>query len=250
MNKQKVGDRRGIEWTDYTWNPIGGCLHRCRWEMPDGSIAECYAETVAEKFTGVYPEGFEYHYWHPHRLEEPLKVQQPSMIFLDSMSDIMGHWVPNHQIEAVLDIARQADRHTFQLLTKNTPRLLQFEFPANVWVGASTPPDFMWARQLNRKQRDKMLARTLEVLRAVEVPVRWMSVEPLSWDVADHFVDCGLQWVVIGAASNGPRYYQPDPGHVERLLKVLDDQKIPVFFKGNLKWSPWRENYPLPARKF
>ena len=37
MNKQAKSEiKRGIEWTDYTWNPIGGCQHGCRWEMPDG----------------------------------------------------------------------------------------------------------------------------------------------------------------------------------------------------------------------
>jgi protein gp37 len=52
MNKQvnrKNGAivSRGIEWTDYTWNPIKGGFHACQWEMPDGSIANCYAEDVA-----------------------------------------------------------------------------------------------------------------------------------------------------------------------------------------------------------
>lgn len=32
MNKQDKGNgRRGIEWTEYTWNPVGGCQHGCRW---------------------------------------------------------------------------------------------------------------------------------------------------------------------------------------------------------------------------
>ena len=45
MNKQDKGNgKRGIEWTDYTWNPVGGCRHGCRWEMPDGAIALCCFE--------------------------------------------------------------------------------------------------------------------------------------------------------------------------------------------------------------
>lgn len=30
---------RGIEWCDYTNNPIGGCLHGCKWDMPEYSAA-------------------------------------------------------------------------------------------------------------------------------------------------------------------------------------------------------------------
>ncbi len=251
MNKQLkkkkgVPVSRGIEWTDYTWNPVAGCLHGCRWRMPDDSSAICYAENTAEgTASAFYPKGFAHHYWNPDRLEEPLRVRKPSKIFLDSMSDLMGAWVPDEQIEAVLDVCRRATWHTFQLLTKNAPRLLKFSFPKNVWVGASTPPDFMFNRILKRHHRERMLHRTLDVLADVEVPVNWVSVEPLSWDVSEVFkAHLPVSWVVIGAASNGRTIYQPDISFVRGLLTVLDKQGVKVFFKGNLKWSPWREEFP------
>lgn len=250
MNKQfnpKTG-RRGIEWCDYTWNSIGGCRHRCRWMMPDGSIAICYAEAVANRVAQqAYPEGFEHHYWRPNMLNEPFLLKEPARIFLDSMADLMGNWVPSDQIHQVLDICWRASQHTFLLLTKNAPRLSAFKFPANVHIGISSPPDFMFGRALNRMQQYRMLERAFNILsRLTEVPVCWMSFEPLSQDysqiVADH--PGVLQWSVIGAASNGRTYYQPDPDHVSRLLDVLDRQGVPVFFKGNLDWSPWREELP------
>jgi protein gp37 len=50
VNKQyKDPNHRGIEWTQYTWNPIAGCLHGCAWTMPDGAVANCYAEDVADR---------------------------------------------------------------------------------------------------------------------------------------------------------------------------------------------------------
>ncbi|KXK50711.1 MAG: Gp37Gp68 family protein [Chloroflexi bacterium OLB13] len=246
MNKQqKSAQRRGIEWTDYTWNPVGGCKHACRWEMPDGSIAICYAEHVAERVAqAAYPHGFEHHYWRPELLEEPLKLKEPAKIFLDSMSDLMGHWVPDEQIEQVLDIAREARQHSFQLLTKNAPRLLQFEFPPNVWVGVSAPPSFFMGRRLSEQQQARMVRRQIEVLRDVKAAVRWMSIEPLSFDIAPLLVDSDLQWAVIGAATNGPKSYQPRPEWVVNVLDVLDAQNTAVFFKGNIEWSPWREEFP------
>lgn len=246
---------RGIEWTHvygentgFTWNPIGGCLHECQWQMPDGSIATCYAKETALKFRAAYPDKFEHHYWRPGKLNEPIKQKAPSGIFLDSMADLGGHWVPPEQAAAVLDICRQADWHTFQLLTKNPKRLVTYDLPSNVWAGFSTPPDFMWGKPLSIQQQAAKITADLEAMSQVKATIKWASVEPLSWDVASYFEGCGLDWVVIGAASNGPKKYQPEQGHVKNLLNVLDRQSIPVFFKGNLQGNPaaipWRENFP------
>lgn len=246
MNKQaKPSGGRGIEWTDFTWNPVGGCQHGCRWIMPDDSVAICYAESIAEGLAqSAYPYGFEHHYWRPESLEKPLQLLEPSRIFLDSMSDLMGHWVSDEQIEQVLAICSKAEWHTFQLLTKNAPRLLSFEFPPNVWVGVSVPPSIMFGKSLSRNQQVRMLNRALDVLGRVQVPVRWLSIEPLSFDLASSLRERNLEWAVIGAATNGRKTYQPEPEWVQNVLDVLDAQHTKVFFKGNLEWSPWREDLP------
>ena len=246
MNKQKKAAGPGIEWTDYTWNPIGGCQHGCRWEMPDGSVAICYAEDVAEGVASpAYPNGFAHHYWNPVRLQKPLKLKTPARVFLDSMSDVMGHWVPDEQIEQVLEVVRAAHWHTFQLLTKNAPRLLKFDLPPNLWVGVSMPPSIMFGKPLSEHQQRRMFAGCLGVLSKLKVPVRWVSFEPLSFDVAPLLDDDPpLEWAVIGAATNGRKAYQPESGWVSGLLSRLDERGIPVFFKGNLEWSLWREEFP------
>jgi len=247
MNKQSNGNgKRGIEWTDYTWNPVRGCQHGCRWTMPDGTIAECYAETVAERVAQrAYPEGFEHHYWNPQLLDGPLKINKPSRIFLDSMSDLMGYWVPKEQVEQVFETCRAAPWHTFQMLTKNAPRLKQFDIPPNVWVGVSAPPSIMFGKPLSPAQQGRMLETMLRVLQDIDVPVRWMSIEPLSFNIAPFLVGSNLQWAVIGAATNGPKAYQPKREWVENVLDVLDVQGTAVFFKGNLEWEPWREEFPI-----
>jgi protein gp37 len=249
MNKQKKANGgRGIEWTDYTWNPVSGCQHQCRWTMPDGTIAECYAETIAERVAQkTYVYGFEHHYWNPKLLEAPLKVKQPSKIFLDSMSDLMGSWVPSEEIEQVLDICRQAHWHHFQLLTKNAPRLKEFQFPPNVWIGVSAPPSFMFGKPLTFDQQKRMVERQINILRHISVPVRWMSIEPLSFDIAPLLEDSCLQWAVIGAATNGAKTYQPKREWVENVLDVLNKQNTQVFFKGNLDKGlvvEWLEKFP------
>ena len=53
----------------------------------------------------------------------------------------------------------------------------------------------------------------------------------------------------IGAATNGAKAYQPDKAHVENVLGFAAHHRVPVFFKGNLEWSPWREEFPQSAEK-
>lgn len=259
-NKDGSIKSRGIEWCSHTWNPVTGCKHGCEWTMPDGTAAECYAKTIADKFRSpnFMPDGFEVHGFHENRLDEPLKLKQPAKIFLDSFSDLMGHWVPDEQIEQVLDVCRRAHWHTFQLLTKNAPRLAKFDFPPNVWVGVSAPPSHMNGKPLDSDQQVKMLYRSMSVLKEVNASVRWMSIEPLSFNVGGHLLTSGEigfvpDWVVIGAASNGPRTYQPRDYWMRILLGFLNHWDVPVFFKGNLRGGPytdpWREEFPsTPVR--
>lgn len=272
MNKQKYESPNAIHWTNipnadgtrqpgYTWNPAAGCFHRCRWLMPGDKLAICYAEDVAHGIAkSAYPQGFEHHYWHPDRLEEPLKVKSPAGIFLDSMSDLMGTWVTDGQINQVLDVCRRAHWHTFFLLTKNAPRLAKFDFPDNVWVGVSSPPDYMRGEKLTRDQQEKMLAKSLKVLNKLHGVISWMSFEPLSWDVSQIVTNYpkALDWCVIGAASDGRTKHPPAEDHLKALLKALGDNTR-VYFKGNLRSLPWandnwREEFPAdhntpPLRK-
>lgn len=265
MNEQRPPN--AIEWTrvrnadgtvrrGFTWNPIAGCLHDCEWDMPGDKRAECYAKTVAEKFTSAYPSGFAHYYWHPKRLHEPLKMTEPVGIFPDSMADLMGAWVQEEHRHAIFDVMEQTPQHIYQCLTKNAPGYARYpnSLPRNMWAGVSSPPDHMLGQDLSDGQKLRYLNRALRVLTDIAIyggNVTWMSFEPLSQDWA--WVVKGwpnaLKWAVIGAASDGRRYYPPEEKHVRELVDVLDSQGVPVFFKGNLKSLPWaarnwREEFP------
>ncbi len=108
----------------------------------------------------------------------------------------------------------------------------------------------MFERHLSAAQQGRMVERMLNVLKRLDVPVRWMSIEPLSFDISSLLVGSNLQWAVIGAATNGRKTYQPRPEWVQNVLDVLDAQRTSVFFKGNLDWSPWREEFPQAERAF
>ena len=254
-NKDGSIKSRGIQWTDATWNPIAGCPHQCRWAMPDGQEAVCYAEDIAHGIAkSAYPDGFSAHYWKPQHLGSPKKVKEPLKIFVGSMSDIFSHRVPSEQIEQVLQVARDCPQHIFQFLTKNPVRSKDFDMPDNVWLGASMPPDHMWGNPLNMTQKIKMLVKSLQSLREANASVKWMSFEPLSWHIRpyiDEWIMFGtLDWAVIGAASRGSVYYPPSEHDFLSLQQLLTHYRVPVFYKGNLSSLPaaqdnWLEQFPI-----
>lgn len=277
-------DSRGIEWCDETRNVFGGCFHRCRWQMPDGTIAQCYAEALAENGVAKagYPNGFEHHYYRPSNLKSLVAGRDPKLIFMDSMSDLFGHWVDDDQLTAVFQAMGTAPQHAYQSLTKAPGRITKYMhlFPKNLWVGVSSPPDYFMPAQtavpdfngtgmkpatpMPHHAKVKMLQRALTALaevKAVTGNITWMSWEPVSWDMAPHIdVELMPDWVIIGAASNGRAYFQPDPAHIVPLLNLADEAGTAVFYKGNIKpmfqandlgsdrLNRWREDFPTRYR--
>jgi protein gp37 len=261
-------NRRGIEWTDLTLNAVGGCHHACRWSMPDGTVAICYAEELAVNGVArsAYPNGFAAHYWRPNVLRQLSAGREPLLIFVDSMSDLFASNVPAEHVRAVLAAMRRGPHHAYQSLTKAAPIILKYasELPRNLWVGVSSPPDWFMGKRLTRDQQEAMLRRAVEVLREVKEKTGnlvWLSAEPVSWDLTT-VLDSGhgLDWIVVGAASAGQRYFQPDKEHIRKLVNLMDATKTPIFYKGNLRptfagdglgtveLNRWREDFPTAYR--
>jgi protein gp37 len=175
-------DSDSIEWAQWSWNPVTGCLHNCPY---------CYARDIAERF---YPQKFEPSIV-PEALSAPLNAAPPKdaaanvgyrNIFTCSMADLFGNWVPKEWIDSVLGIARQAKHWNFLMLTKFPQRLVEFEFPDNAWIGVTV-------------DCQARVAVTERALRQVKAGVKWVSLEPLIEPITMDF--SLVQWVVIGGAS-------------------------------------------------
>src|SRR6266851_334606 len=136
--RRSVRDKTPIEWTEATWNPVTGC------DKVSPGCAHCYAETFAERFRGVpghpYQQGFDLKLW-PARLDVPLAWKRPRLIFVNSMSDLFHEDIPVSFVQSIFSTMRQADWHTFQILTKRADRLAEvaplLDWPQNVWMGVS-----------------------------------------------------------------------------------------------------------------
>jgi len=204
MNKQ---GKNGIGWTDYTWNPSTGCLNNCRY---------CYAAKIGKRFQGHFKPMF-----HPERLEEPYKLKKPSKIFVCSMSDLFGEWIPPDVIEKVIQVARENPRHTFQFLTKNPNRYADFDFPKNCWLGATAT-----------KETDNSNVAFDYFL--PECKCFYVSYEPLLGYIDT--IPIWLNWIIIGAMTGkGSKKYQPKLEWIENIVRQAKNYKIPIFMKRSLQ---------------
>ena len=213
-------NRSPIEWCEFTWNPITGCYHNCpycyaakmarrfagdvRLNLASGAATK-YADTpcgpiwtLKEPFGGTkgnikFPAGFA-PTLHEYRLSQPAEKKKPANIFVCSMSDLFGEWVPDEWIRRVFDACDAAPWHNYLFLTKNPQRLCDFandrRLPArdNWWWGSSVTK--RGDRFFGGRIRDKI----------------FLSIEPLHGSL-DAGVGSfgGAKWIIIGAETGNRR---------------------------------------------
>lgn len=215
MNKTK------IEWCDYTWNPLTGCLHGCDY---------CYARKIAKRFEGTkaFPNGFEPTF-HEERLNEPLKLIKPSKIFVVSMGDLFGDWIDHNWIENIITICKKAPQHTFMFLTKNPCQMQCFNFPINCWCGFSASTQRMYDFKLN------------ELLK-VNCKIKFASIEPIHEHINPRE---GIDWLIVGAETkNGKTVKPPHNLWMREIIAYSHIRKVKLFLKTNLNWKEKIQEFP------
>ncbi len=299
--------KSGIDYLDYVWNFESGCTHggagRCALKQ------YCWARVVTERFPDHYPQGFKPALY-PESFEEPIKLRQPAgtRVGVCFMGDLFQEDIDPNQTTIISPTANipfvffstmdgreltlrdiifrsilKCPQYVFIFLTKNPRGLLKWgKFPSNCWVGISlTSPN----------------QEALDILEQVDASLRFLSIEPMFADFSRvNLKNSCVKWIIIGACTGsqkamadfqhghmnlfmmqfGNKYsLQPPTEWVKALIDKSDEEKIPVFLKGNLKprfrdlwpnqpWAyvngyytsekhPWvdrhlRQEYPKPPR--
>lgn len=178
----------------------------------------------------TYPFGF-CPTLHRYRLNELQKLKKPSTIFVCSMADMFGEWVPDEWIEEVFKACRAAPQHRYLFLTKNPKRYGDFKFcyenviESNYLFGATVT---------NQKQLNELITcRPLE-----EVLVSFLSIEPIFdyISIPQIFLKQSyLKWVIVGAETgNRKDRVIPQREWIERIVNKCQYSGLPVFLKNNL----------------
>lgn len=205
-----------IEWTDSSWNPITGCT-----KISPG-CKNCYAERMAKRLKAMgqpnYENGFKLTL-HPHMLSRPLEWKKPSLIFVNSMSDLFHNDVPFEFIIQVFDTMTEANWHQFQILTKRSERLMELSskinWPDNVWMGVSVENQYYTYR--------------IDHLRRSGANIKFLSIEPLIGPVRDMNLE-KIDWVIVGGES-GPRSRPIEKDWVIDIKEQCQTAGVPFFFK-------------------
>lgn len=236
MNKTK------IEWTDRTWNPVTGCT-----KVSQG-CKNCYAERLYERFNGKGT--FNLVHLHPERLNAPAGWKKPSMIFVNSMSDLFHESVPFQFIQQVFLKMLYTPRHTYQVLTKRPDIAANFfEFlrvSDNVMYDSiyCNPQILVGVSVEDQQTADERIPFL------VQFPShRFVSCEPLLGRI-DILRAMGkayenrkaingqraINWVICGGES-GPKARPMHPDWARFLRDQCYGFNIPFFFK---QWGEWK----------
>ena len=205
-----------IEWTEETWNPVTGCTKISK------GCKNCYAAKMAMRLKAMgkpkYADGFEVRI-HEECLGEPLISKKPSLIFVNSMSDLFHEEVPLEFIKLVFDAMNSAPWHTFQVLTKRADRLselaAQFNWTPNIWAGVSVEGN-------EYKHR-------IDCLREIPAAIKFISFEPLIDQVKDINLQ-GIDWAIVGGES-GPGARKMEKEWVLSIKKECEEQGVLFYFK-------------------
>lgn len=263
-------DKTKIDWCDSTWNPVTGCLHGCEY---------CYARGIAKRFggwtdsdgdtyhdeiirndeqireldnplyvargekSGKYPKApYPYDFiptLHRYRLNEYIKKKGRN-IFVCSMADLFGEWVPDSWIEEVFKACEEAPQHNYLFLTKNPQRY--FEYGVDVGINHTN----LWYGTTISTKEDMWRIGCLPIAGNV-----FLSIEPILEDLSipeKYCIDDSVRWVIIGAET-GRRKDKVIPKRewIEDIVKECRKADIPIFMKASLAdiWGkPLIQDFP------
>lgn len=279
MNKTK------IDWCNSTWNPVTGCLHGCEY---------CYARNIAHRFGGfteledtdldyekicesniveiekplkylndkgkigksAYPFFFKPTFYR-YKLDEPQKWKKGRNIFVCSMSDLFGSWVPDRWIEEVFAACEKAPQHNYLFLTKNPgkyERVIEDNFKKvangnadNFWFGTTVTND----ADLLSRGADLFVSTVMNYEKGRFK--RFLSIEPLLEQVTQLQCLKRHHWIIVGAET-GHRKNKvvPERKWIEDIVAECKNNEIPIFMKSSLAdiWGePLIQEFPKELKR-
>lgn len=195
--------------------------------------------------------------FHRYRLGEPQSWKKPRNIFVCSMADLFGEWVPDGWIREIVEACDAAPQHRYLFLTKNPSRYKELDSLVH-WptfedtdIEKSRPYMMLGASATNDAQ--------MKV--AYDSDADWVSIEPIherllpEWFVSSIGSDDGKciefrrwEWVVIGAETgNRKDKIIPKKEWIQEIADICLQEGTPVFMKESLRGlmgSDFKQEFP------
>lgn len=261
-----------IEWTHglngrvgRTWNPVAGCT------VISPGCTNCYAMRMAARINKMTPGS---HYegltkivngnpvWTgkiakspDHIFTAPLKWKKPSLVFVNSMSDLFHDDVEDDWIDQVFAVMVLTEPSVFQILTKRPDRAqkwfetspnpkelpsrsdaiaetIRSDYSAPTPTGIGIAPPFQWPLPnvwLGVSVESSDYLYRIDELRQIPAAVRFLSLEPLLGPLEN--IDLtAIHWVIVGGES-GPGKRPVDLAWLRSIRDQCMAAGVPLFVK-------------------
>lgn len=254
MNKTK------IDWCDSTWNPVTGCLHGCEY---------CYARGIAERFGGKqkYANIFEENepvigadgkaLAYPHSFSPTLlryrlndyTGKKGRNIFVCSMADLFGSWVPDSWIEEVFAACEKAPQHNYLFLTKNTDRYTR-DTTYQIFLRHTSVKSWFGTTATRQSELN---------CRILKLPLFkncFLSIEPIFERINIEEIDIAtspVKWIIVGVETGRRKdKVVPKRDWIEHIIEDCRKYEIPLFMKSSLAeiWGePLIQEFPKELKR-
>lgn len=205
-----------IEWTEKTWNPTTGC------NKLSAGCKFCYAEVMSHRLKAMGMEKYKNDFkitTHPSSLYTPYEWKKPSLIFVNSMSDLFHKDVPLDFIKKVFEVMNKTPQHTYQVLTKRGDVLYkyheQLNWTKNIWMGVSV--------------ENELVTERIDYLRKTNAQTKFLSLEPLIGPLPNLNLE-NIDWAIVGGES-GPKARRLEYKWVRDIQKQCTKADVLFFFK-------------------
>jgi protein gp37 len=255
--------KTGIQWTGRTWNPTVGC------SLESPGCTNCYAMRVTARLEAIGQDKYrnlvrwvnEKPVWNGRvrlagegDLLKPLSWSAPSLIFVNSMSDLFHEALPDREIDRVFSVMAQCPQHWFQVLTKRHERMRRYMLARYPW-GNDVPKNV--ALGVSVEDQTRALER-IPALLGTPAALHFVSYEPalgpldLSFPLQAGGIEdeavAWLDWIIVGGES-GPGARPFDIAWAEAVIEQACGQTA-VFVKQLGADPRWRgEPYKLKSPK-
>ena len=191
-----------------------------------------------------YPYSFDPTF-HRYKLKEPQRWKKLRTIFVCSMADLFGEWVPDEWIQEIFEACDKASQHRYMFLTKNPsrysellnllPKHRRVPHVAEMWFGQS----FTGAE------------RNYTPLALPPWQYRFASIEPLLRNLSRAEameIAATNEWIIVGAET-GVRKGKiiPKREWVENIVEAAQITGMKVFMKESLRelmGADFRQEFP------
>lgn len=244
-HKEKIREKKSRMFhldRDYpikTWNPVIGCKYYCY-------KGRCWAARMARRLKNNerYREGFD----HPKLVAVELKKRFSNIVvFVSSMGDLFGRWVPEEWILKVLNSMKQSHDAVFLLETKNPARFLDFisEIPSNTIL--STTIETNRTNNAYRVSAAPSVVERYKAIRSIEWPHKHVSIEP----IIDFDLDVLVRWMrdinpeLISVGYDNYHNHLPEPS-LDKTMRLIEQlEKFSKVERKTLREACDRKDPPM-----